>query len=166
MKVRTRDGLQSNESKRKGTGNSQAHDSPASLDDARVAEGTAGIPDQVPHAVHAVVGERQSHDRLQKNLGGNGERTEGGGNRGRLQVPAEQGRSEVCSRPQVQGAGEGDARDAVQRTADPSDLGLVDGQVRGDGTVQALLGQDLGRVFGIGGRGGLSVSRGSVIVMT
>lgn len=68
-------------------------------------------------------------------------------------MPAESGRGEVCGRPQVETAGEGDAGDTVQGTADPAHLGTVDGKVGGNGAVQALLGQDLGWVLGVG-RGG------------
>jgi hypothetical protein len=41
----------------------------------------------------------------------------------------------------------------VEGGADPADLGAVDGQVRRDGAVQALLDQDLGGVLGVGGDG-------------
>lgn len=68
-------------------------------------------------------------------------------------MPAESGRGKVSGGPEVEGAGEGDTGDTVQGRANPADLGLVDGQVRSDGTVQTLLSQDVGRAFGIGGRG-------------
>lgn len=66
-------------------------------------------------------------------------------------MPAESGRGKVGGGPQVEGAGEGDAGDTVQGRADPADLGLVDGQVRGDGTVQALLSQNVGGALGVFG---------------
>lgn len=145
--------MKSQESKSKGTGDAQSNDSPARLDDGGVGESAAGIPDQVADTVHTVVGEGESKSGLEGNLGGDGESSHSSNHGSGLQVPAENGGGEVCGGPQVERAGEGDTGYTVQGTADPANLGLVDGQMRGDGTVQALLGQDLGRVLSVG-RGG------------
>lgn len=123
------------ESKSKRTCHAQANDCPAGFDDGRVGEGTAGIPDQVAHAVHAVVCEGESQGGLEKNLGGNGEGTHGSDHGSRLQVPADDGGGEVCGRPQVKSAGEGDASDTVQGTTDPANLRLVDTEMRSNRAV-------------------------------
>jgi hypothetical protein len=99
-----------------------------------------------------VVGEGEGQGGLEQDLGGNGKSTHGGNHGGRLKVPAESGRGEVGSGPQVESAGEGDARDTVQGGTDPADLGLVDGQVRSNRAVKTLFSQDLGRVLSVGGR--------------
>lgn len=54
----------------------------------------------------------------------------------------EEGCGEVAHGEEVQGAGEGDAGDAVERRGDPCDLGLVDGEVGGYGAVEALADED------------------------
>lgn len=144
--------MKSDESKSNRTGNAQTHDSPARADDGRVVQGTTQIPGQVAETVHAVVGEGEGQGGLEQNLGSDGKSTHGSNHGGRLQVPAEGGRGEVGSGPQVESTGEGNTGDTVQGGTDPADLGLVDAQVRGDRAVQALLSQDLGRVLSVGGR--------------
>lgn len=144
-----------NKSKTNSTGNAEANDSPASLDNHRVGETTAKIPHQVADTVHAVVGERKGNGGLEENLSHERESTHGGNHGGRFEVPAESGRGEVGSSPEVQGAGESDTSDTVQGTADPADLGLVDGKVRGDRALKTLLDEDLAGVLGVGGRSDL-----------
>lgn len=153
--------VKSDESKSERTGDAQSDDGPARLDNGGVGESTAGIPDEVAHAVQAVVGEGKGQGGLDGDLGGQGESTHGSNHGGGLEVPAEGGRGEVCGGPKVESAGEGETGDTVQGTADPADLGTVDGQVRSDGAVQALLGQDLGRVLSVG-RGGDGSRYGAV----
>ena len=64
-------------------------------------------------------------------------------------MPAEQWRYQVGEAEDVEGTGEGDARDAVEGGGDPGYLRLVDGEVGGDGAVEALFRED--RVaFGVG----------------
>ena len=64
-------------------------------------------------------------------------------------MPAQQWGYQVGEAEEVEGTGEGDSRDAVQRGGDPGYLRLVDGEVGGDGSVEALFGED--RVaFGVG----------------
>lgn len=71
-------------------------------------------------------------------------------------MPTEQRGGKVCGCEKVEGARQSNAGDTVSTRSNPGDLGTVDGQVRGNGAVQALLGEDLG---GVGlGCGGSSVS--------
>lgn len=103
------------------------------------------------HTVHAVVDEGEGHETLKADLGDDGKSSEGSGHGGGLEVPAQHGSGEVCGRVEVQAAGEDDAGDTVGATADPGDLGAVDGEMGGDGAVLALLGEDLSWVRGVGG---------------
>lgn len=68
-------------------------------------------------------------------------------------MPAQQGGHEVGGAEEVEPARERAAGDAVQRRGVPGHLGLVDGEVRGDGAVQALGGEDGVGVRGLGGLG-------------
>ena len=73
-------------------------------------------------------------------------------------MPPEQRRDEIRDPEEVECAGQRDARDAVQARGDPGDLRLVDGEVGGDGAVEALLGEDgVAVVVGDGLCGGVSV---------
>lgn len=72
----------SQESQGEGTGNANADDSPAGFDDSRVGHATASIPHQMTQAVEAVVGEGESQGGLEKQLGSDGEGTEGGSDGG------------------------------------------------------------------------------------
>jgi hypothetical protein len=101
--------------------------------------------------VHAVVGERKGKGRLEEDLGRKRKSTHGSDHGGRLEVPTESGGDEVGSSPKVQGTGESDTGDTVQGTADPADLGLVDGKVRGDRAGKTLLNEDLAGVLGVRG---------------
>lgn len=152
--------FKSDEGKGESGGDTQTDNGPAGLDDGVVGETTAQIPGQMAETVHAVVGERQGQSSLEGNLGRNRESTHGSDHGGRLQVPAEGGREQVCGGPQVEGTGHDDARDTVQRGADPAHLGLVDGQMGGDGAVETLLGENRGRVLVV--RGGSDGSKGNV----
>ena len=53
-------------------------------------------------------------------------------------MPSEQGRDQVAEAEDVKGSREDGARDAVEDREVPGYLGLVDGEVRGDGAVEAL----------------------------
>ena len=57
-------------------------------------------------------------------------------------------RDEVQAAEGVEGAADDEARDAVQRREVPGYLRFVDGEVRGDGAVEALLRED-GVLFGL-----------------
>ena len=98
-----------------------------------------------------MVGKRKGEGGLEKDLSDERERTKGSNHGGRLEVPSESGGSEVSGSPEVQGAGESNAGNTVQGTADPADLGLVDAKVRGDGAEQTLFNEDLVGVLGVGG---------------
>jgi len=153
--------VKSQESKSESTGDAQSNDGPAGLDNGGVGESAAGIPNQVTHAVHAVVGEGKGQSGLEEDLGGQRESAHGSNHGGGLQVPSESRRGEVCGGPQIESAGEGDTGDTVQGTTNPADLGTVDAQVGRNGTVQALLGQDRVRVLSVGSRGDGSRYEGS-----
>lgn len=156
--------VRSQESKSKGAGDAQAHDGPTGLDNGGVGETGTGVPEQVTKAVQAVVGEGEGHDGLEHDLGGDRESTKSGNQRGRLQVPAKEGRGKVGSREEVERAGESDTANTVQGGQDPANLRTVDTQVRRDWAVQALLGQDLSRVLGVGGRGSKSIDVFKLVV--
>ncbi len=64
-------------------------------------------------------------------------------------MPAQCGRGEVGDTEEIHGSREHDACDAVEGTGDPGYLRAVDGEVRGDGPVTALGGED-GCAFGLG----------------
>lgn len=53
-------------------------------------------------------------------------------------MPAERWGSEVRNAEEVEAAAEHNAGDTVQRRGIPGDLGFVDGEMRGDGTLEAL----------------------------
>lgn len=146
----------SQESKNESAKSTQTHHSPAGLDDLGVGKSSTSIPNQVAHTVHAVVGERQGHGSLQGNLGDNRESGESGGGGGRAQIPTEHGRGEVGRGIEVETSGQRNTGDTVDTTADPCDLGTVDAKVGRDRAVETLLGEELGRVGGVGG--GSSVS--------
>lgn len=74
-------------------------------------------------------------------------------------MPAEERGDEVCRRKDVKAAGQSNAGDTVEGATDPGDLGAIDREVRGDGTVQTLLGKDLGGIRGVGGRGSVPVNQ-------
>ena len=57
-------------------------------------------------------------------------------------MPAEQRRHEIGGSEDVEAPAEDRARDSVQGRAIPCYLRLVDGEVRGDGPVEALLDED------------------------
>ena len=142
------------ESQRKRAHNTQTNDKPTRLLHLLVVDHAGGVPGQMPQAVERVVGERHGDGELGEDLKGGGPSGEAGGEHGALEVPADGGRDEVEDAEGVEAAGEGDAGDAVERTAVPGDLRLVDAEVGSDGAVQALLCEDL--VVGWGG-GGVSV---------
>lgn len=113
-----------------------------------------------------MVGERKGKGGLEEDLGHEREGTHGGDHGGRFEVQAESGGDEVGSSPNVQGAGESDTSDSVQGTADPADLGPVDGKVRGDRALKTLLNEDLAGVFGLRGRSDLlSIDHDSLVSM-
>lgn len=57
-------------------------------------------------------------------------------------MPAEGGSSEVCEAEKIEGAAEGNAGDSIERRSVPCDLGSVDAEMWGDGTLDSLLDED------------------------
>lgn len=109
-----------------------------------------GVVDEVLDSVDAVEDKGPGEDDLDAALYGKGQGGEGGGDAGGLEVPAGEGRDEVADRVGVEGAREEHAREALPDGGAEEGLVLVvDLEVGGDGTLQALLGQD-----------GLAVGRG------
>lgn len=105
----------------------------------------------MPNAIQTVEGNGHGQTELDQHFGEQRQRTKRRRNRGRLQMPADNGRDQVRRGVDVERARGDRARDSVQSTRVPGDLGTVDGQVRSDRSVQALLGEDLGRVGCVGG---------------
>jgi hypothetical protein len=103
----------------------------------------------MPQRIQAMKGEGPGQDGLEPDLGDHGPGRERRGQRGRLEVPAEQGRDEIGGAEEVEEPGQADAGDAVEAGHVPRDLRAVDAQVWRDGAVPALRGQD-----GVGGGGG------------
>lgn len=58
-------------------------------------------------------------------------------------MPPKQRAREVRGAEDVEAAAKDGAGDAVKAAEVPGYLGLVDGEVRGDGAVEALVGEDL-----------------------
>lgn len=98
-------------------------------------------------AVDAVEGEGPGEEELEGALDGQGQGAEGGGHRGRLDLPAQQGRGQVRRRENVQAAAEDAAGNTVPDGAtEPRLRRVVDLQMGGDGALAALGGQDRVRV--------------------
>lgn len=111
----------------------------------------------MPHRVEAMKRKRQRHHHLCKNLQRHrplGKRRRH--SRGRHGQPKQGGRpsrdagEEVEDAKTIQADGEDESGDAVKAGVYPGYLGAVDGEVGGDGTVEALVDEDLG---GSGGAG-------------
>lgn len=109
----------------------------------------AQIPDQVTDAIEAVESHRQRGRELNQELRRDGQRTKRSRNGRGAQLPAEQRRRKIPHGKEVQRTGTDEARDSVEHTRVPSDLGTVDGQMRRNGPSQALLSEELA---GIGRR--------------
>lgn len=97
----------------------------------------------MPHTVERVEEHGERKEALQCHLGSHGPRRDGRNHGRSLEVPSGVGRGKVREAEEVERAGQSDARDAVQRRGVPGDLGAVDGEMRRDGAVEALLAQDL-----------------------
>lgn len=98
----------------------------------------------MPDAVVAVVRKWERRERLYSKLGRHRQRPERGCDAGGLEVPAHHGREHVGRAKDVEAAGEDGARDAVEGRAVPGYLRPVDGEMWGDGPVEALLDEDVG----------------------
>ena len=102
--------------------------------------------------IERVIGKGHGKESLEPDLGKIRPAGEGGGEARGLEVPAQQRSDEVGGAEEVEGAGERDAGKAVQAGHDPGNLWFVDGEVRGDGPVAALGGED-GMFFALGDGG-------------
>lgn len=101
--------------------------------------------------------ERKSEECLEANLSRRRPASNGCDHRLCFEVPSERRCGKVCETEQVQGTGEGDASDSIERRCVPGDLWAVDGQMRGDRPVDALLSKKLCS-FRLRGRSGRSKS--------
>lgn len=128
------------------------HNPPGGID-LRIRHHTRRIPRQMPQPIQRMKGKRQRKEKLRGKLQGKRPSRERCSHRRALQVPAGVRGDEVRGAEEVEGAAEDAAGDAVHDRRDPRYLPLVDAQVRRDGAVEALLGEDFGvlAAFGDGG---------------
>ncbi len=96
----------------------------------------------MPQPIETMICKRERQPRLNKHLRNNRPACERGGKGRTLEMPAEERGDEVEGAVGVDDGGEGCAGDAVEGGAVPGYLGLVDGEMGGDGTVEALVGED------------------------
>jgi hypothetical protein len=145
-------GINLQEAQRQRTHSAQTHHKPARLVHLLVRNHARRIPGQMPQAIEGVEGEGPADQELGGALHEHGHLGEGSGDHGALEVPAEVGSDEVGGAEGVEAAGEDAAGDAVEGGEVPGDLRAVDGEVRGDGAVETLFGEDsvLGVLLGEG----------------
>lgn len=103
------------------------------------------------NAVHAVESKWHRNAQFNRELGGNGQSTEGRNERRRFQMPAHSWSNEVGRSKDVQTTGEDRAGDTVEGRQVPGNLGLIDREMWGNGAVEALLGKDLSGIGGLVG---------------
>ena len=120
----------------------QRHHNPPGNLHLPIPEFPAGIPRQMPDAVPSMKRKRPRNPKLQDALAHGAEAAEPLRHGGRLEVPAQQWRNQVRGAEYVDAAREDAAGDAVEGGSVPGDLGLVDGEVGGDGPVAALGDED------------------------
>lgn len=128
----------------KAAGDRQTDSSPARSDDLLVLESDTHVPGQMPQAVKAMEEEWEGEESLQSHLHGRGPSSNCRHHRLRLEVPSSVRSDQVGDTEEIEGAREDDASDSVERRGVPGDLRPVDGQVGGDGAVDALFREDLG----------------------
>lgn len=115
---------------------------------------TGSVPHQVSETVPEVEGEGSSGNKLETDLGSNGESTKSRGDGGSVNGDTGKGQKDVRESTQVEDTAKSDTSDSVQTRKDHGDFGLVDSQVGGDGSVGALLLEDLKGLSISGGDGG------------
>ena len=142
-----------------GQGKCRAHGGPAGLRDGGVLEANTEVPCQMPQAVHTVEEEWHSDGKLGRSLSPQRPCRNCRHYRSALEVPAESRCCEVCESKKVEATAENDSRETVQTGGVPGDLGSVDGKMRGDGTVEALLRKDLFTSLLADPAGGLGVGK-------
>jgi hypothetical protein len=123
--------------------NRRGHSGPAGSRDGGVLEPNTEIPGQMPQAVYGVEEEGHRNGKLGGGLGPQRPCSDRSDQGLALEVPSERGGCEVCDAEDVETTAEGNAGDTVEAGGVPGDLRLVDGKMRGDGTSEALLGEDL-----------------------
>lgn len=106
-------------------------------------ESPGRVPDEVADAVEGVEGEGPGDEELEPALCEGGPGAHGGGDAGRLEVPARQRGGQVGGAEAVQGRRQERARDALpDGAAEEGLLVVVDPEVRAYGPAEALLGQE------------------------
>jgi hypothetical protein len=128
----------------------QSDSSPSRSDDLLVLEPDTHVPGQMPQAVEAVEEEGESEESLQSDLDSRGPSSNCRHHGLCLKVPSSVRSDQVGDAEDIEGSGEDDASESVERRGVPGDLRSVDGQVGGDGAVDALFRKDFG-CFGLRG---------------
>lgn len=100
------------------------------------------------NAIEAMERERQCKRELRRNLRSYWPRAKRCRHGSRLEVPAEQRSDEVADAKDVECAGERGTCEAVCDGCVPGDLGAVDGEMGGSGTMSALVDENLVGVCG------------------
>lgn len=114
------------------------------LDNSRLGETLASVVQEVLEAADGVVDEGEAQRELDAALDGEGETGGEAGDACALEVESDKRSDEVGEGEAVHGRGEGAAGDSVPGGAtEPCLLDLVDGQMGRDGTVEALVDEDL-----------------------
>lgn len=117
----------------------------------------------MPNSIDTMISEWQRKTQLDEKLGSERQSAESSCNRGGFEVPAKHGCDEVGSGEGVHSAGGDGARDSVQSTGVPGDLGTVDAQVRRDGALETLLGEYFGGICCCGCCRGWSFFKGCML---
>ena len=133
------------------TRNRQAHNSPASHTDLFVRELLAEVPDEMPYTVQGMESKRHCEGKLERDLGDKRQSTKGSCKGCGLQMPAEKRRNEIAYGEHVEATRKGDTGDSVKHRWVPCDLRFVDREMRSDGPIESLLGQDIFRIRRIAG---------------
>jgi hypothetical protein len=123
--------------------NRQPYRRPPRPDNLRILEPNTHIPSQMPESIVAVVEKRERKEGLEAHLDRQRPRRHRRNHRLRLH-------GQVREAEQVERSGENDGGQAVEAGTVPGDLRLIDGEMRGDGALETLFGEDLGG-FGLGG---------------
>ena len=96
----------------------------------------------MPYPIKAVEGERQANEIFHQEFYRHRQRPECRCKSTGFEMPAEKGGEEIRRAENVEAAREDGASNAVQGREVPSYLGFVNGEVGGDGPIQALLGEN------------------------
>lgn len=127
-----------------GTEDARSPENVVSLLDRGLGETLAHVVQEVLEAVDQVVHEGEAEGELEATLDDEGQAAESSGDAGSLEVQADDGGDEVGAHEGVHGGREGASGDSVPgRAAEPGLLQLVDAQVGGHRTVQALVDEEL-----------------------